>query len=124
MEQTKILTTFGLLLLYSFLYLAVTITCSYINFLIFHLELDISAVLFVTVLIQLVSYFPVSVFGGLGISETSALYFWSFFQMPEQVMAPVLIGVRVVFYLFNLIPLIYLPAYSALIKPNEQAQNG
>lgn len=124
MEQNKILTTFGLLILYSFLYLAVTIACTYINFLIFDLRLDISAVLFVTVLIQLVSYFPVSVFGGLGISETSALYFWSFFEMPEQVMAPVLIGVRVVFYLFNLIPLIYLPAYSALTKPNEQAQNG
>jgi hypothetical protein len=124
MEQNKILTTFGLLILYSFLYLAVTITCSYINFLIFHLQLDLSAVLFVAVLIQLVSYFPVSVFGGLGISETSALYFWSFFEMPEHMMAPVLIGVRVVFYLFNVIPLIYLPAYSALIKPNEQAQNG
>jgi uncharacterized protein (TIRG00374 family) len=124
MEQNKILTTFGLLILYSFLYLALTMVCTYINFLIFHLQLDVSAVIFVTVLIQLVSYFPVSVFGGLGISETSALYFWSFFGMPEQVMAPVLIGVRVVFYLFNLIPLIYLPAYSALIKPNEQAQNG
>ena len=124
MEQSTVLSTLGLLLLYSFLYLVVTIVCTYINFLIFHLRLDASAVLFVTVLIQLVSYFPVSVFGGLGISETSALYFWSFFEMPEHVLAPVLIGVRVVFYLFNLIPLIYLPAYSAWIKPKEQAQNG
>lgn len=124
MEQNKVLSTFGLLLLYSFLYLAVTILCTYTNFAIFHLRLEIAAVIFVSVLIQLVSYFPVSVFGGLGITETSALYFWSFFGLPEQTMAPVLIGIRVVFYLLNLIPLIYLPAYSAWIKPREQAQHG
>ena len=124
MEQNKVLTTLSLLILYSFLYLAVTIVCTYTNLAIFHLQPHISAVLFVGVLIQLVSYFPVSVFGGLGITETSALYFWSFFDIPQEVLAPALIGIRVVFYLFNLIPLIYLPAYSAWIKPKEQAQNG
>ena len=124
MEQNKVLTTFGLLILYSFLYLAVTIACTYTNLATFHLQPDIFAVMFVSVLIQLVSYFPVSVFGGLGITETSTLYFWSFFEIPQNVLAPALIGIRVVFYLFNLIPLIYLPAYSAWIKPKEQAQNG
>ena len=124
MEQNKVLTTFGLLVVYSFLYLAVTIACSYTNLAIFHLRPDIFAVIFVSVLIQLVSYFPVSVFGGLGITETSALYFWSFFEIPQDILAPALIGIRVVFYLLNLIPLIYLPAYSAWIKPKEQAQNG
>lgn len=124
MDQHKVLTTFGLLILYSFLYLAVTIACTYTNLATFHLQPDIFAVMFVSVLIQLVSYFPVSVFGGLGITETSALYFWSFFDIPQAILAPALIGIRVVFYLFNLIPLIYLPAYSAFIKPKEQAQNG
>jgi uncharacterized membrane protein YbhN (UPF0104 family) len=123
-ERNKILKTFGLLVLYSFLYLAVTIACTYTNLAIFHLRLDIFAVIFVAALTQLVSYFPVSVFGGLGITETSALYFWSFFEIPETVMAPVLIGIRVVFYLLNLIPLIYLPAYAAWIKPKEQVQHG
>jgi uncharacterized membrane protein YbhN (UPF0104 family) len=124
MEQNKVLTTFGLLLVYSIMYLAVTIACTYTNLAIFHLRPDIFAVIFVSVLIQLVSYFPVSVFGGLGITETSALYFWSFFELPENVLAPALIGIRVIFYLFNLIPLIYLPAYSVWIKPKEQTQNG
>ena len=123
MEQHKVLTTFGLLVLYSFLYLAVTVVCTYTNLAIFHLQPDIIAVIFVSTLIQLVSYFPVSVFGGLGVTETSALYFWSFFEIPQDVLAPALIGIRVVFYLFNLIPLIYLPAYSVFIKPKEQAQN-
>ncbi|MGZ9234121.1 MAG: lysylphosphatidylglycerol synthase domain-containing protein [Anaerolineales bacterium] len=124
MEQKKIITTFGLLLLYSFIYLIVSIGFIYANLAIFHLQLNVIAVIFVSVLIQLVSYFPVSVFGGLGITETSALYFWSFFEIPQDALVPALIGIRVVFYLFNLIPLIYLPLYSAFLKPYEQAQNG
>jgi uncharacterized membrane protein YbhN (UPF0104 family) len=123
MDQRKILTTFGLLLLYSFIYLAVSIAFIYANLAIFHLHLNVIAVIFVSTLIQLVSYFPVSVFGGLGVTETSALYFWSFFGVPQEVLAPALIGIRVVFYLFNLIPLIYLPLYSAFLKPYEPAQN-
>jgi uncharacterized membrane protein YbhN (UPF0104 family) len=124
MEQKEILSPFGLLLLYSFIYLAVTIGYTYAYLATFHLQLNVSAVTFVTVLIQLVSYFPVSVFGGLGITETSALYFWSFFEIPQATLAPALLGARVVFYLFNLIPLIYLPIYSAFLRPYEQAQNG
>ena len=76
--------------------------------------------IFVSVLTQLMSYFPVAVFGGLGIHETSSLYFWSFFDLPQDVLAPTLIGIRIVFYLFNLIPLIYLPIYSTFLKPHEQ----
>jgi uncharacterized membrane protein YbhN (UPF0104 family) len=124
MDQKKVMSMFSLLLLYSFLYLAVTVICNYTNLAIFHLQPDLSAVLFVSILIQLVSYFPISVFGGLGVTETSALYFWSFFEFPQEVLAPALIGIRVVFYLFNLIPLIYLPLYSAFLKPHEQAHHG
>jgi uncharacterized membrane protein YbhN (UPF0104 family) len=123
MEQKKILTTFALLLLYSFIYLSVSIGFIYANLAIFHLELNVIAVMFVSVLIQLVSYFPVSVFGGLGVTETSTLYFWSFFEVPQTALASALIGIRIVFYLFNLIPLIYLPVYSAFFKPNEAIRN-
>ena len=123
MDQKKVLTTFGMLLLYSFLYLAMTIWFVYANLAIFHLQPHVAAVMFVSVLIQLVSYFPVGVFGGLGITETSALYFWSFFDISQDLLAPALIGIRIIFYLFNLIPLIYLPLYSAFLKPKEQAQH-
>jgi uncharacterized protein (TIRG00374 family) len=121
--QNRVLATFGMLLLYSFMYLAVTICFIYANLAIFHVQPQVPAVMFVSVLIQLVSYFPVGVFGGLGITETSALYFWSFFEIPQDILAPALIGIRLIFYLFNLIPLIYLPLYSSFLKPKEQAQN-
>jgi uncharacterized membrane protein YbhN (UPF0104 family) len=124
MEQNKILPTLGLLILYSFIYLVVTTVFTYTSLAIFHLQPSMSAVMFVNVLMQLVSYFPVAVFGGLGITETSALYLWSFFDIQQEVLAPALIGSRIVFYLFNLIPLIYLPAYSVFSKAKEQAQNG
>ena len=123
-DQKKVFTTFSLLLVYSCLYLGVTLIASYTNFVIFDLHLDPMAVVFVSLLIQLVSYFPIAVFGGLGIAETSALYFWSFFEIPESELAPALIGIRLVFYLFNLIPLIYLPLYSASRRPHEQARSG
>ena len=119
-NQSKVLRLFGLLLLYSFLYLAITILWIYTNLAIFHVMPEAFAVIFVGVLTQLVSYFPVSVFGGLGINETSSLYFWSFFDISQPVLAPALIGIRIVFYLFNLIPLIYLPLYSVFLKPHEQ----
>lgn len=123
MGQNKVFTTFGLLLLSSFAYLIVTLAWMYANLAIFHLQPDIPAIVFVGALIQLVSYFPISVFGGLGITETSSLYFWSFFSFPQDVLAPALIGIRVIFYLFNLIPLIYLPLYTAFLNKENQAQN-
>jgi len=124
MEQGKVLATFGLLLIYSFVYMAVTIFYTYTNLNVFHLQLDFLSVALVTVLIQLVSYFPVSVLGGLGVTEASALYFWGFLGIPDSVLVPALIGSRLVFYVVNLIPLIYLPVYSAFLNPKEQAQNG
>jgi len=123
MEQNKVLTTFGMLLVYSVIYLVITICLAYANLAIFHIQPQVAAVIFVGVLIQLVSYFPVSVLGGLGVTETSALYFWSFFDIPQEILAPALIGIRVTFYLFNLIPLIYLPLYSAFVKPKEEVQH-
>jgi hypothetical protein len=109
-----------MLLLYSIIYLLVTILWIYANLAVFRLQPAMSAVLFVGVFLQFVSYIPVSVFGGLGINETSSLYFWSFFDLPQDALAPALIGIRIVFYLFNLIPLIYLPLYSTFLKPHEQ----
>lgn len=116
MDQNKTLRLFGSLILYSFAYLIVTLIWSYASLAIFHLYMDPVPFIFISVLMQLVSYFPVSVFGGLGIAETSSLYFWGFFQVSPDMLAPALIGVRVVFYVVNLIPLIYLPIYAIHLK--------
>jgi uncharacterized membrane protein YbhN (UPF0104 family) len=69
---------------------------------------------FANTLMQLVSYLPIQVFGGLGLTESSMLYFLSFFSLPQAELAAVLIGNRLLFYLENLLVLIYLPLHSLL----------
>jgi hypothetical protein len=112
MEQIKILRIFGTMLLCSFAYLGATLAWSYANLAIFNLFMQPTPFVFVFALIQLVSYIPVTVFGGLGVTESGFLYFWKFFNVAPEVLAPVMIGTRFVFYLVNLIPLIYLPLYA------------
>jgi uncharacterized membrane protein YbhN (UPF0104 family) len=63
-------------------------------------------------MLQLISYLPIQVFGGLGLTETSMLYFYGFFHSPQVELAAILIGMRLLFYLENLLVLIYLPLHS------------
>lgn len=112
MDQGRVLSVLGKLILCSFAYLAVTLAWSYANLAVFNLFMQPMPFIFVFALIQLISYIPIAVFGGLGITESSALYFWNHFDVPPDVLAPAMIGVRFVFYLVNLIPLIYLPLYA------------
>jgi len=119
-KHEELQTPLLLLFLTSFIYLVVTLIWNYASLAIFHLQMDAMPLVFVSSLMQLVSYFPIYVFGGIGITETSSLYFWSFFQIPQDALAPALIGIRAVFYLSNLIPLIYLPLYAATHKPKER----
>jgi uncharacterized membrane protein YbhN (UPF0104 family) len=99
----------------SVIYMVGTIFSLYANLRVFGVEIDALGIVFATSLLQLVSYFPIQVFGGLGVSETSTLYFLSFFNVSQDILAPALIGVRVVFYFLNLIPLLYLPIYTAFL---------
>lgn len=111
-EKNRLLRIFGTLILISFVYLGATLAWSYANLAIFRLYLHPLPFVFVVALIQLVSYIPVTVFGGLGITESSFLYIWDLFNEVPGLLAPALIGTRFVFYLVNLIPLIYLPLYA------------
>lgn len=100
------------ILLLSLLYFVVSVIWSYTNFIVFDLPMEIVLVIFINVLLQLISYFPIQVFGGLGVTEASSLYFWGIFGITPSVLAPVLVGIRILFYLCNLVLLIYLPARS------------
>lgn len=112
MDQGRLLRLVGALILCSFVYLGVTLVWNYASLAIFGLFMQPMPFVFVLSLIQLVSYIPIAVFGGLGITESSSLYFWSFFDVTAEVLVPVMVGVRVVFYIINFIPLIYLPLYA------------
>ncbi len=68
--------------------------------------------MFANTLLQLISYLPIQVFGGLGLTETSMLYFYSYFLPHQAELAAALIGIRLLFYLENLLVLLYLPLQS------------
>ena len=69
-----------------------------------------SVLIFVNSWIQLISWIPIQVFGGLGVAETSQVYLYGLFGIPATQMATVSVGLRVILYLFNLISLLYLPS--------------
>ena len=106
----------GIGILFSLVYLAVTMLWLYASLQAFSFDTGILPVVFVNVLMQLVSYLPIQVFGGLGVTETTMLYFYGFFNFPQTELAAVLIGNRLLFYLTNLAVLLYLPLHALYFK--------
>jgi len=103
-------------LIISFVYMGITIGMIYASLMAFNMEMSINAVAFVTVLNQLVSYFPVQVFGGLGIYEMSSLYLFGLFTTSHEALISALIGMRIIIYVRNLVPLLYLPVYTFFLR--------
>lgn len=93
----------------SLAYMALTMVWVYASLRAFSLVISASALVFVNAWIQLISWIPIQVFGGLGVMETSQVYLYGLFGIPAAQMATVSVGLRVTLYLFNLISLLYLP---------------
>lgn len=112
-------TVFALLrtsMLVSLVYLSVTMLSAYTGIRMFDVKLGVWPVIFVAALMQLVSFVPIQVLGGLGVTELSAVYFYSFFGLDQGQMSAVMLGFRAVFYLMNFIILLYLPIAAFLEK--------
>ena len=107
-EPRQMMLAFAKAFALSAVYFMVSMAWIYTSYLVFNFPQDPKAIIFVNTLIQVVSYLPVQVFGGLGVTETSALYFWSSFFISQVDLASFLIGSRLLFYLLNLLPLLYL----------------
>ena len=110
-EHRSVFRLMGTGILLSLLYMAVTMAWLYASLRAFSLGIGVMPTAFVNTLIQVISYLPVQVFGGLGLTETSMLYFFGPFNLPQAELATVLIATRILFYLTNLVVLLYLPAY-------------
>jgi hypothetical protein len=115
-EHSRLLGKFAQVFFLSLLYFVFSLAFYYSNFMIFNFRMDIPTLVFVNVFIQLISYIPIQIFGGLGVAEISSLYLWSIFGIRQSALAPILIGMRILFYQFNLVPLIYLPLHPIFFK--------
>ena len=89
----------------------------------FSMVVPASVLVFVNSWIQLISWLPIQVFGGLGVAETSQVYLYGLFGIPVLQMATVSIGLRVSSYLFNLVSLLYVPFQNLFRRKNLQVQS-
>jgi uncharacterized membrane protein YbhN (UPF0104 family) len=102
-------TIIGPFLGYSGLTLALIYLFAYSSFRIFALAIDPWQVLFVLTLTQLIVLIPIQVFGGLGVTDVTSLYLYALFGVSQPTLVPILVGSRILFYLMNLLLLLYLP---------------
>lgn len=119
-EQKNVLRIIFIASSLSSLYLLFTFMWTYSSLHTFNFLVTMPAVAFVGSMLQLLSIVPVQVFGGLGVSETASLYFFSLFDFSQGQLVTVLIGIRLLFYVTNLVVLIYLPMYSFLQRHSSR----
>ncbi len=94
---------------YSLIYMGVTLLWFYANIRAYSLVFPFVTVSFVNAFIQLISWVPIQVFGGLGVNETSLVYLFGLFGLPSAEIVAMSLGLRVILYLFTLVVLLYLP---------------
>ena len=108
-EPKKIFRLIITAILLSLIYMGLTMAWGYARLRMFSLVIEVEIVMFVFSLLQIASWVPVYVLGGLGISETLSVYLFGIFGESEVELAAVLIGVRLIIYLLNAFSLLYLP---------------
>ncbi len=108
-EQRTVVRMFLLGLLLSMSYMTLTMAYSYSRIQTFQIPLDLWAIVFIASLMQLVSIVPIQVFGGLGVGEITLLYLYGLFGVVQVDIPAILIASRMLFYLFNLALMLYIP---------------
>jgi uncharacterized membrane protein YbhN (UPF0104 family) len=108
-EHAVVATLFLRGTLFSLPYMMVSMLYSFCRVQIFHIPIDFWAVIFIASLMQFVSAIPFQVFGGLGVTEMSLLYLYHLFQVVSVDLSAILVGLRILFYLFNLVVFLYVP---------------
>lgn len=103
----------------SLAYMTATMFYGYSRVQTFQIPLDFWAIVFISSLMQFVSIIPFQVFGGLGVTEVSLIYLYGLFGVTQDIPA-ILIGLRVFFYLFNLVLLAYVPLETVFARKKLQ----
>ncbi|MFH2038889.1 MAG: lysylphosphatidylglycerol synthase transmembrane domain-containing protein [Chloroflexota bacterium] len=94
---------------YSWLYFACAMTWSYSVIQAFQIPIDLPGILFVSAMSQIISFIPIQVFGGLGVTEVTAMYLYGLFGIPVGMLSAALLGIRVYNTLLNGLTLLYIP---------------
>ncbi|MBI5839959.1 MAG: flippase-like domain-containing protein [Chloroflexi bacterium] len=116
MEQNAVFSTVFIAFGLSFLYYLLTLAWMVVSMRVFSLQVETLVIVFVSGILQLYSLVPITVFGGLGVTEVTSLYLYSLFGVDHGDLSVVLVGWRVLYYLTNLVVLIYMPVYAVFIE--------
>lgn len=116
MEQNTVFRIVFLAIGLSILHYLLTLSWMVVSMRVFSLQLETLVIVFVSGILQLFSLVPINVFGGLGVTEVTSLYLYSLFGVNESEISVVLVGWRILYYLTNLVVLIYLPIYAIFIE--------
>jgi uncharacterized protein (TIRG00374 family) len=112
----------GPLLVYSLLSLTFTFAFAYATVRLFAIPLGLWQLVFMFALMQFMTLIPIQVFGGLGVSDVTSLYLYGLFGISQAAVTPAVIGSRILFYLMNLLLLLYFPLESRLMPaPNIES---
>ena len=96
-------------LLYSGIYFSLTIAWAFTLIKAFHIPINFPGMVFVSSTQQIVSFLPIQVFGGLGVTEVSFLYLYGLFGIPLPELSAALLGIRVYNTILNGLTLLYIP---------------
>jgi len=94
---------------YSSVYFVCTLSWSFSVVHTFRLPIDFSAIQFVSAMRQIISFIPIQVFGGLGVTEISAMYLYGLFGIPVPMLSAALLGMRIYNIVLNGLTLLYMP---------------
>ena len=100
----------------SLIYMTATMLSGYTIVGIFNLPVGVWESIYVMALIQLISFVPIQVLGGLGVSEITIVYLYGVFGIAQAEMSAIALGLRAIFYLMNAVILLYLPLDSLFQK--------
>lgn len=118
-NQGKILRTFWVGTFLSLVYMAATMVFSYAAMRIFIVSISVWPVVFVASILQVLSFIPIQVLGGLGVNDVTSVYFYNIFGFPQSEMSAIMLSLRAIFLLMNAATLIYLPI-SSITKPKGE----
>ena len=103
----------------SAIYMSATMAYAYTIVGMFNLPVSIWASIYITTLLQLISFVPIQVLGGLGVSDLTTVYLFGAFGINQAEMSAISLGIRALFYLMNAMILLYIPI-NALIQKKKR----
>jgi uncharacterized membrane protein YbhN (UPF0104 family) len=116
MQEKSILRIVFIAFSLSIIYYMFTLMWMLVSMRTFGFQAETWAIIFVSGALQLFSFFPVTILGGLGVAEFTSLYLYSLFGVQQEGLTAVLVGWRVLYYLTNLFVLLYIPVYALEIE--------